>query len=226
MTAQFKAEFDVGKFLVFTDQLQKQMPYAAARILTTIAGQARDRLRADVGDDLTIRTPWIAKGLRITPAKKADWASGMSSEVGSVDRFMALQATGGDRASKQTGGTQAVPVAARATKESVTTRNKWPGAMLRRKNFFMAKMQSGKLGVWKRTGRDRLPIVLQYVLEPTPVHVPKRWEFEETVQAAVNATGEDIARQVVRQLVDELVAKSGNSPAAARALAGLGRFTG
>lgn len=76
--------------------VKKQIPFATAASLTEVAGVARDTIRRQLDTRFKINSPWIAKGVTITPASKRDWPK-CFSEVRSKDEFMVLQETGGVR---------------------------------------------------------------------------------------------------------------------------------
>lgn len=207
--------FDIGPILELMKGLEKQVPYATAVALTRIAQRAQEVLRGELPTDFVIRSTWLDKGIRITSAKKRDFVAGtMRSEVGSTDRFMALQAEGGKRDAKGSNG-QAIPVGVRPTPQTRTPRGKWPGALLKRKGYFVGEVASGKIGVFRRLTRERYPIALQYWLKDGPVDVPPRWRFAKVVDELVAREGQliayDVLEQEVAKLLREAIAKAGTS---------------
>lgn len=161
-----------------------QAPFAMARGLTLTARDARDAIAARLASDFQIRSNWVARGIRIHPARKDN----LAAAVGSVDRFMELHATGGDREGKD-GKRVAVPEAARKNVSSITRPSKWPGKLLLdKKRYFAKTMASGDaIGVFKRLGRDgRAGVQLWYVLAKS-AQVRASWPFEQIVQDVASA---------------------------------------
>ena len=50
---------------------RKQLPFAVAAALTATAKDAQAAVRAQMPARFTLRGPWVPKGIRIRPAKKA-----------------------------------------------------------------------------------------------------------------------------------------------------------
>ena len=105
--------------------LEKQVRFAAAKALTRTAQAAQAEVKRQLPKRFTIRTNWVPNGIRIRPAN----TSTLSASVLVMNRFMALQETGGDKTSPF-GEALGVPVGARPTPQSVTRPSKFPGALL------------------------------------------------------------------------------------------------
>ncbi|MBF0626238.1 MAG: hypothetical protein HQL82_15720, partial [Magnetococcales bacterium] len=143
------------------------------------AQDAQAEVKRQLPERFTIRTGWLAKGIRIRPASR----SALSASVMVLDRFMAVQETGGDKTSPF-GDALGVPVGARPTPQSVTRPSKFPGALLAKKGFFIAPIAHGSktMGVWKRTGKGRRErLQLMYVFE-RKVRLEPKFGFHETVR--------------------------------------------
>lgn len=130
------------------DAAPKQARFAAAQALTDVAGIARDQVVAELGEMFTLRSGWIAKGLRVVAANN----STMEAVLGSKDSFMERQAVGG---TKEPGGGKShvpVPVGARPRRTDITRPGKWPGRL---PGAFVAPLSTGGLymGV-ERVRRD------------------------------------------------------------------------
>ncbi|MEM9369544.1 MAG: hypothetical protein AAGA26_00170 [Pseudomonadota bacterium] len=180
-----------------TSKTQREIPFATTLSLTWTAKDAQRDVQERLPERFTIRRSWVAKGIRIKPARKSTSIARIASEVGTVDDFMGLQEEGGTKRARS--GRLAVPYGARKTRTSVTPRSKWPGAMLKKRGVFTAPVKPGSrvLAVWKRRGRRRTmsrgasrgqrkqPIVLQYVLTNS-VRVRERWQFREGVARTVD----------------------------------------
>lgn len=160
-------------------EFKRQARYAMAQALTKTAKGAQARLRGTLPADFTVRSKWTAGSIQITSARKTN----LEATVGSTADYMRLQAEGGDKQGR-TGKDVGVPVGARPTPMSRTTLAKHPAKMLTKKRYFVATMKSGKTGIWRRTGKKRLPIKLMWLLQPK-VHVRARWDFIGQVQTFV-----------------------------------------
>ena len=191
----------IRKLGVVLDEFGKdQVPFATARGLTQTAQDARAAIATRLADDFTIRANWVARGIRIQVATKHS----LESAVGSVDRFMEMQATGGEREGRD-GKRVAVPEAARKTPSSITRPSKWPGKLLLdRKRYFAKPIGSGDaIGVFKRLGRDgRAGVQLWYVLAKSST-IQARWPFEAIVdQIARERLNDNIVKMLNLALKD------------------------
>lgn len=188
MTASvdFRVTFDVKPFARWLDhEIARQIPFATALALTRVAKIAQGVVRAELPLHFKIRTPFVAKGIRIRRATK----SRLFAEVGSKDRFMKAQALGGVKTSQE-GSHVAVPVGARTTPDSVTRKGKWPTRMLTKKRHFVAPLPSGVDGIWRRKGPKRRPrLILQYVLVKQ-AKIKARWPLFDTVERVVASAWE------------------------------------
>lgn len=162
-------------------KVQRELPFATALSLTWTAKDAQEQVKDDLPDDFTIRRPWVAKGIRIKPARKSARLASIAAKVGSVDDFMALHQTGGKKTGR--GGRVANPIGARKAPSAVTPKSRWPGALLKKPGHFLAPLSTGgrfasastnrksggkraaqralsskgaTIGLWKRQGRKRV----------------------------------------------------------------------
>ncbi|MBF0371620.1 MAG: hypothetical protein HQL52_19460, partial [Magnetococcales bacterium] len=113
--------------------LEKQARFATAVALTCTAKDAQEEVRRQLPERFTIRTGWLAKGVRVRSARK----NNLEAAVTVLDDFMALQETGGMRKS-HSGEALAVPVGARPTPRSITRPSKFPGRLLQKPRHFIA----------------------------------------------------------------------------------------
>ncbi|ABK43758.1 hypothetical protein Mmc1_1247 [Magnetococcus marinus MC-1] len=165
------------------DNLAKQVRYATAVALTRTAQDAQAEVRRRLPERFTIRTGWVAKGIRIKPAKKSD----LQASVRVLDPFMAMQETGGSKRS-QTGDALGVPVGARPNPKSVTRPGKFPGALLKKPNHFIAPLHDdpSTYAVWRRSGRKGRKLKMMYLFADR-VEIKPRFGFMDTVKAVVEA---------------------------------------
>ncbi len=163
--------------------LEKQVRFATAVALTRTAQAAQKEVREQLPERFTIRSGWVAKGIRITPARKNNLQAG----VRVLDDFMALQETGGLKASRR-GNSLGIPVGARPRPESRTGPARFPGALLQKPGHFIAPLEPGsnRMALWRRTGRGRRSkMKLMYVFADQ-VRIEPRFGFQETVEETVH----------------------------------------
>ena len=112
-----------------TEMERRQVPFATARALTSVAFAARDEVRKELPGRFTIRRPWVARGITAEPAKKSKPAA----RVFSRDAFMVAQETGGPKPDARP-----IPAGRLAAvhKTRVVPRSQWVAPLLRRKNIF------------------------------------------------------------------------------------------
>lgn len=197
-------QIDTGPIVRALEGSTKQIPFAIASALTATAKAGQAEIVDTLGEDMTIRNGWTAKGIRIEPARKDK----LEAAVGSRDRFMALQALGGEREGKD-GHAQAIPVGIRPTPQALTPRSKWPGKMLQKRAVFMAKTHSGRLGIWRRTGKAGYPIALLYWIQRGAVHVKARWHLAERFGATAAKVWPGLATAAIERAVADEARKAG-----------------
>nr|CRH06154.1 conserved protein of unknown function [Candidatus Magnetococcus massalia] len=161
----------------------KQARYATALALTRTAQDAQAEVRRRLPERFTIRTGWVAKGIRVKAAKKNE----LEASVRVLDPFMALQEIGGTKRSKA-GNALAVPVGARPNPKSVTRPGKFPGALLKKSNHFIAPLFNDPTthAVWRRGGRKGRKLKMMYRFVDR-VEVKPRFGFMATVKETVEA---------------------------------------
>lgn len=196
-------DLDVQKLGKPIEEVRRQAPFIFASALTRSAQDCRGDIRGTLGDHFEIRREFLTKGIRITPAKKTH----LTAEVGSVDTFMRLHATGGT-AQSGTGGDLAVPMpgGGRPTPQSETPMRKWPSRILARAERQAAKRSANKAagkklratkpkpfvatinnhpGVYIRTSKERFPVKALWIFKKS-VHQPADWPFWKEVQKTVD----------------------------------------
>ena len=148
---------------------RRQVPYATARALTSVAYAARDDVRKELPGRFTLRRPWVARGIAVEPAKKSTPAA----RVFSRDAFMVAQETGGLKPDARP-----IPAGRLAAvhKTRVVPRSQWVAPLLRRKNVFY---RAGS--VFERKG-DRIEALYRLRRQ---VSVAPRFGFAATVERVV-----------------------------------------
>lgn len=118
-------------------QSRKQAVFAAAVALTRTAQEAQGEVVASLPERFTIRTGWVARGIRIQPARR----DRLEAVVYSRDEFMARQETGGTKEGRN-GKSVAKPVEVRRNPGQTTRPSRWPGALLDKSGFFAAPLST------------------------------------------------------------------------------------
>lgn len=158
---------------------RKQIPFATALGLTWTANDARDQVKRELPERFVLRSTWVQRGIRSSPATKRR----LEARVFSRDPFMVKQERGATRRPK--GQHIALPRGIRTSKKQRITRAKRPGRVLQKPNVFLADLPgSRRVGIYRRIGR-RGNRRLLYVLDPRPMNVSPRFKFAETVDRAV-----------------------------------------
>lgn len=184
---EIKIETNLAELDVWLNQrVIKQAKFATSVALYETAKQAADTVRNQLPQDFTIRNTYVGKGIRVRPSgSKAIRATGrgiegMEAQVGTLDEFMARQELGGKK--EGTGGKDiAIPI--RENPSDITTKSKWPKALMRKKNFFIQPYK-GYRAMFERTEKTRYPIKIRYWFKPT-VNVNKRWRMIDTITEVV-----------------------------------------
>ncbi len=188
-----------------------ELPFVVAKTITDLAKGSQEQIRKEMPTRFTIRSSWPLKGLRIEPAKKADFRRGQcEGAVKHLDHYMALHEEGGPKENlshgqqKGSGKMTAIPhykardkmrtgsgrlkkTALRALKKNTDPDRrkgrKW-GKRRRPKPFIITPEKGSKALVAVREGRERYPVKYLFVLSKHP-HIEQRFDFEKTVQSYV-----------------------------------------
>lgn len=217
------AEFTINKEFSdrFYTQITKQIRYAAAVALTKTAQDCQRELIRRLPESFTIRSGWVARGIRIRPADKTN----LVAKVLDLDAFMALQASGGTKDVGPSGKAMGIPVSARSTPMTQLLRGRnWPGDLLHKHGFFMAPVHGGamekhvkgqsqsmssvkirqtdvgKMGLFYRPTPRRYPIVLMYVFK-REVHLQKRFHFFEIIRQKAHEVMQKNFDEALKQAV-------------------------
>ena len=154
-------EIDIdGAIRGLTELEQRHVPFAAARALTQTAQQGQRRVRQHLPQVFTLRNDWTRRGIRVRPANKRT----LQAAVFSRDWYLGDHETGGTRTPRDARALS-VPVGARGSTSQTIPRSRRPARLLSRPRHFIARMASGKAGIFQRVGRARLPIRLMYSFE-------------------------------------------------------------
>ena len=164
-------------------QIPKQIRFTTAVALTRTAKDAQEKVRRQLPERFTVRTRWVAKGIRVRSARK----NNLEATVIVLDEFMALQETGGMRTSRS-GKALAVPVGARPTPRSVTRPSKFPGRLMEKPRHFIAPFHDDPQthAVWRRGGRKGRKLKLMYAFADQ-VRLKPRFGFLDAVKEVAEA---------------------------------------
>lgn len=175
-----------------------QVPFAVAVALTKTAKFGQRKARRGLAHDFTLRSKKrMFKGVRITPAKKADFKKGrIFADVYDIDQFLVIHATGGIR--KPQGNKLAIPgeqllkkgarTASGKMKKTWKPKEEWfkslnrkPGrprkwGRHKRPRPFAAKTNSGKTIIGIRKAKTRKPVLWLYQFE-AEAFIDADWKF-------------------------------------------------
>lgn len=204
-----RIELDTREFDTKLGKLPKQIPFAMSKAINATAADSVTVLKSRLDDDFTLRSGWIAKGIRYDPSNKRK----LVAIVGSVDRFMEQQAAGGERDAKGEHG-QPVPLVgkgrARSKLEAVTRPSRWPGALAEERDdvFIGPRRFSGddREGVWQRVmvgkGKSRRPGLRLLYTVADKVSIKPRWKLLPVVQEVVRERWADHAASAIQEALD------------------------
>jgi hypothetical protein len=199
----------------FENEIEKQIPFATALALTTIAGMARAEIRRELPREFVIRNSFTARGIVTEMAKASDWPN-CYSVVGSRDEYMAAHEDGGTR--EKENKAFAIPYAIRENLRDLIPRRLWPGRLLGKadakmpgggrirnskngsarkpKPFLMRR--GGYVGVYVRTnstavvhGKTKQKLKLLYRLDKHPIHLKQRHWLTSAVERTVSERADD-----------------------------------
>ncbi len=202
---------ELKRWLLFAE---KQLPYAHALALSTLAWKARDDLRDEAERSLTIRRGFPMRGIVSTRADKRNLSRG--AVVGSRDEMMAVLAIGGDRPK-----TAPIPMIAdrgsggagypRATMKTAVARANWfsraKKKATKKARRFIGEI-NGMKGLWQSTKeKGGSSLKLLYKIQDRPAHIEKRWEFYRTVERSVERNWPRVAEASAMKALDTRKAK-------------------
>lgn len=151
--------------------VESQMPYAAALALTRTAKDGQASVLSALPTKFTLRTSWTAKGIRVTPARKADGLDGMAAHVGSKDWFMADQMGTEANTRKPRGKYRLIPKRARPSKTSLIPKRLQPKQVFADKRTVVTKSKFGGIAVFTQRGKHGLSLL--YAGRTTQVVKPR-----------------------------------------------------
>ena len=181
---------NLAEFPGFIDkEILKQMRFATSVTLYETAKQAQEAVRADLPHEFTIRNNWVSRDISMVPGSSrairnsASGISDMKVEVGTVDEFMRRQAEGGV---KKPHKADSVAIPIREPKTEITTKRKWPGALMKKPGYFVWRYSDeyDHYGIFYRVRKTRLPIRLVYKMQPS-VEVHGDWDLLKVVYKKV-----------------------------------------
>jgi hypothetical protein len=184
---------DVDRYTAWLGDAEKrQVPFALARALTMTARDAQVDYRGELPKRFTLRNSWTSRGIRITPATKAN----PEAVVGSLEPYMARQEDGGTKTPK-TAHRVAVP---KVKPSRIIPKSKRPRALLGKPGVFEVTTGRYAGAIMQRDGRARTPVTILYWLR-RGVNVRPRAGFGATT---VKSVGEHFAPNMVEALSSAL----------------------
>jgi hypothetical protein len=143
--------------------MAKQLPFAAAKTLTTTAKGAQTEVLSKLGRKFTLRNNWFRPntplGIKVKPAKKTNLAAEVGTNFDALEKFE----TGKDKTPR--GAHLAIPTGnVRRNKRQIIQRSQRPGA-LRGKRTFVIPTRSGPVLFQRKYKGKRSRVIALYNLE-------------------------------------------------------------
>lgn len=189
----FTVKVDFASCLKAIDDFgARQVPFATAVALTSSAQDAALEVKRELPQRFVIRNDWVARGVRITPARK----EALFSEVYSRDDFMARQEDGGIK--RPSGRHIAIPAGVKRNKRDIVAKANRPKQLLDKKRVFKIDLGDGRQAIVARSTKKRYPIKVLYLLDDK-VNVPARFGFARTVTVTASSRFERHFELAIRQ---------------------------
>lgn len=155
--------------------LNRQLPFAISLALNQLGKQAKAAQVAGIFERFTVRRPQrIRTAVQMKPSTKRNPQVVLTVR----DSFLVQHEDGGVRRRGDLYNSIVQPVREREKRVGVLHGRNRPSEL---KGAFTARMRSGKVGVFVRRGRKRLPIDLVFSLE-RQVNLPRLLKFGATVE--------------------------------------------
>lgn len=162
----------------------KQAKFATSVALYETSKEISEKLKEGLSNNFTIRSGWVAKGIRVKPIssrairKTGAGIAGMEAKVGTVDDFMARQELGGIKKARK----KSVAIPVREPKTQILNKKLWPKAVLKKPGHFLwVRPGDGRAFVLYRETKERYPIQVKYSFKKS-VKIPPRWNMRETAE--------------------------------------------
>lgn len=182
------------------DLKRRQIPFATALALTRTAQHAQREVVRTLPERFTIRSPFIARGVRVQPATKASQEAAVYWRGPTGSRF------GETLARHETGGTKrpanrylALPRAVKRGAGGRIPKGQRPATVLKRKRVYTQELASGAKAIYQRGPKGSPPRLL-YFLTPRPARIAPDFRFRETAR--------DAARKVFKREFGKAFAKA------------------
>jgi len=182
----------------FSDLAEKQIPFATAVALTRTAQDARTYIAGDASNRgrlekyFELRGNRVAKGIRIERAKKTDWPNPVA-KVGTVDDFIALQITGGEKKPQKGASHIAVPtklVDRRRTAAGSIPKALKPRTLRDRADVYLKGAEIKRRMDKARGNASNLKTATFYNLV-RKAEIPARFPFPKDVEISAGSTYEE-----------------------------------
>lgn len=169
-----------SSLLALSDPKRSQLPFAIAVGLTKAAQEGQRAARSDLPNRFTIRSPFIARNMRIRAATKARqraevfWRGPAGSRFGeTLERH---ELGGVKRPEKRY---LALPRNVKRGSGGKIPKSQRPGVLLTRKRVYVQEVSGGK-AIYRRGSKGSPPTLL-YFLTPRPAQIDAALHFRETV---------------------------------------------
>lgn len=182
------------------DFVRRQLPFATAVALTRVAVDSQEDSRRRLPEHFPgpakqgrSISPRIAQGIRVRPARKADWPD-PAAQVVLLDAFMAHHVTGFEKRPEQGASRVAVPtrIVVRTSHGKVPAGLK-PRALRARKSVYVTA-ETGPARIEQRLGKGRtgpirnLGAKAAWFTLVTSAHLKRTWPLDEEVRDTTGRT--------------------------------------
>lgn len=193
MSDMLTIDVDLGDVsALLSPRFADQLAFATAGALNNVGFEARKKLIEELPQHFVVRSTWTERGFGVDKAKKTS----LEVVVGNTRPYMEQQTLGGPKRSAS-GADVAVPVCARKTPQSKTTRAKWPSRLLAKPRYFIVRTKKGDTLLARRLRTSRWPIEVLYRLRPQ-VEIKPEFPLEKIVAGAVAVAWAEACYQAVQ----------------------------
>ncbi len=171
------------------DGLRRQIPFAISYALNDVAKRAKAEQTAGIFERFRIKPRAAARvrsTVQMTPASKSNLVAKLTER----DPWLVQHETGETRTPGDVYSSIVRPVSDRAKRVGVLRGLNTPAAVLAKPTGFVRTLKTGKVGVFRRKGKGRLPIELVFALE-REASLPRLLKMGATVGGVVEKHWED-----------------------------------
>lgn len=159
----FEIDANVPEVVFEIKELRKQIPFATSRAINVVAEQAQAEETVGIFDRFHVRRD---ARIRTAVRRRNSTKRGLEAELTIADPFLIQHEDGETRKPGDVYPSLVHPVAEKEKRVGVVRGSTSPKALLKSgRKGFVATMKNGKVGVFRRLTKKRLPIELVFALE-------------------------------------------------------------